>query len=105
LAAMASGALGVVAIGTFTWFFIPINLEHYLKLETYFPITILALGAIWYVWMRRLPAPIERYLQAALSTVAAEQPAREDDRALEAYRAAQALPYKVAVSKFAVWVI
>jgi signal transduction histidine kinase len=103
-ASLAAGTLGIVAIGTFTWFFIPITLEHYLKFELYFPITAFALLGIWYLWARRLPARIRTYLRAALSTVAAEQPARQDPRALEAYVVAQALPYQLALAKVGFWI-
>jgi signal transduction histidine kinase len=105
LAALATGVIGVVGIGTFTYFFIPINLEQFLRLETWFPLTLFALTAGWYAYMRRLPLPIERYLEAALSTRPADQPLREDPRAVAAYRAAQSLPYKLALAKGAFWLL
>src|SRR5258706_73032 len=67
LAAFASGALGIAAVGAFTYFFIPINLEHYLRLETWFPATVAGLSLVWFVWEQRLLGPITIYLQAALS--------------------------------------
>jgi signal transduction histidine kinase len=105
LAALATGTLGIGAIGVFTWYFIPINLEHYLRLETWFPITIAVLTGIWYLYERRLPRPIDRYLEAALSPKPADQPTREDPRAVVAYRAAQTLPYRLALSKIAFWLV
>ena len=47
LGALATGALGVVAVATFTYFFIPINLEQYVKLETWFPGTVALLTLAW----------------------------------------------------------
>ncbi len=105
LTALATGALGIGAIGTFTWYFISINLEHYLRLETYYPITIGVLCGLWYLYERRLPRPVDRYLEAALSTRPADQPPREDPRAVVAYRAAQSLPYRLAISKVAFWIV
>jgi signal transduction histidine kinase len=104
LASLATGTVGITAIGTFTWFFIPINLEHYLKLELYYPLTILLLCLLWYISIRPLHSAIQLYLRAALSSVASEQPLREDPRAVEAYRVAQALPYKLALLKIAFWI-
>jgi signal transduction histidine kinase len=103
--AFASGALGVAAIGTFTWFFIPLNLEHYLRLETYFPITIVVLCILWGFYFKRIGAPIDRYLEAALAPRPADQPGRDDPRAIVAYRVAQAIPYRMAGSKIAVWLV
>jgi signal transduction histidine kinase len=105
LAALTTGALGIGAIGTFTWYFISINLEHYLRLETYYPLTVGVLCALWYAYYVRLPRPIDRYLAAALSPKPADQPLRDDPRAVSAYRAAQALPYRLALSKVAFWLV
>src|SRR5207302_3676756 len=76
-AAIATGTIGIAAIGTFTWFFIWLNLEHYLRLETWYPITILVLSALWYAYFHRLPRPIDLYLRAALSPKPADQPLRD----------------------------
>jgi signal transduction histidine kinase len=105
LAAVAAGTLGIGAIGTFTWFFIPLNLEHYLRLETYYPVTVFVLCGLWLAYERRLPRPIDTYLAAALSPRPVDQPLRDDPRAVQAYRAAQALPYRLALSKVAFWLI
>jgi signal transduction histidine kinase len=101
LAAFATGALGIAAAGVFTYFFIPLNLEHYLRLETWFPATIAGLSLVWFAWERRLLGPITRYLQAALSRDG--QPGRDDPRALAAYRSAQWIPYLLALAKVALW--
>jgi signal transduction histidine kinase len=105
LAALATGALGILGLSAFTYFFIPINLEQYLRLQTYFPLTVGALLVGWYAYFRRLLRPIDAYLAAALSAVAAEQPTRQDPRALAAYRAAQTIPYRLAIAKVISWVV
>jgi signal transduction histidine kinase len=103
LAAFATGALGIAAVGAFTYFFIPINLEHYVRLETWFPATVVALSSIWFLWERRLLGPISNYLEAALSRDG--QPARDDPRALAAYRSAQWIPYSLALAKVSFWLV
>ncbi len=103
--AFASGALGVAAIGTFTWFFIPLNLEHYLRLETYFPISVGVLCLLWGFYFKRIGGPIDRYLEAALAPRPVDQPGRDDPRAILAYRVAQAIPYKMALSKGTSWLM
>ena len=40
LAAFATGAAGIFGIAAFTYFFIPVNLEQYVRLETFYPITV-----------------------------------------------------------------
>jgi signal transduction histidine kinase len=105
LAGLATGALGVVGIAAFTYFFIPINLEQYMRLETWFPLTMGALTVGWLLYLQRLPRSIDLYLGAALSPRPADQPTREDPRAVAAYRAAQALPYNLALAKAVFWLI
>src|SRR5439155_8822613 len=84
--------LGVLAVGAFTYFFIPINLEQYVRLETWFPLSIAVLSVGWWLWERRLLEPIDRYLEPALGK---SPPARDDPRAVAAYRPAQTLPYSL----------
>ncbi len=105
LAAFATGACGIFGIAAFTYFFIPVNLEQYVRLETYYPITVAALTAVWLAYLRAVPRPIDRYLDAALSPRPADQPLRDDPRALVAYRAAQSIPYKLALAKVAFWLV
>jgi signal transduction histidine kinase len=105
LAALATGALGIFGIATFTYFFVPINLEQYVRLETWFPLTVAALALGWWAYARALPRPLDRYLEAALSPRPADQPQRDDPRAVTAYRAAQSLPYKLALAKIAFWLL
>jgi signal transduction histidine kinase len=105
MAALATGILGILGVGAFTYFFIPINLEQYAELEAWFPASIALLTAGWLAWQRGLGRPIAVYLVAALSTKAADQPARDDPRALAAYRAAQSMPYLLALAKVAFWVV
>ncbi|HEX9104654.1 MAG TPA: ATP-binding protein, partial [Polyangia bacterium] len=104
-AAFATGALGIFGIAAFTYFFIPVNLEQYVRLETLYPLTVAALTAAWFAYLRVVPRPIDRYLEAALSPRPADQPLRDDPRALAAYRAAQSVPYKLALSKVAFWLV
>ncbi|HXU72413.1 MAG TPA: ATP-binding protein [Polyangia bacterium] len=104
-AAFATGACGIFGIAAFTYFFIPVNLEQYVRLETFYPITVAALTGAWLAYLRAVPRPIDRYLDAALSRKPADQLLRDDPRALAAYRAAQSIPYKLALAKVAFWLV
>ncbi len=104
-AAFATGACGIFGIAAFTYFFIPVNLEQYVRLETLYPITVVVLTVCWLAYLRAVPRAIDRYLDAALSPRPADQPLRDDPRALAAYRAAQSIPYKLALSKVAFWLV
>ncbi|HEY1586209.1 MAG TPA: ATP-binding protein, partial [Polyangia bacterium] len=105
LAAFATGACGIFGIAAFTYFFIPVNLEQYVRLETFYPLTVVGLTAVWLAYLRAVPQPIDHYLDAALSRKPADQLLRDDPRALAAYRAAQAIPYKLALAKVAFWLL
>jgi signal transduction histidine kinase len=50
----------------------------------------------WYGSLRRRTRPIERYFDAATRRPSSRGPARDDPGAVEAFRAAQALPYRLA---------
>jgi signal transduction histidine kinase len=104
-AAFATGACGIFGIAAFTYFFIPVNLEQYVRLETFYPLTVAGLTLGWLGYLRIMPRPIDRYLDAALSPRPADQPLRDDPRALAAFRAAQSIPYKLALSKVAFWLV
>jgi signal transduction histidine kinase len=100
--ALATGALAIIAVAAFTHFFLPLNLEQYLRLETYFPVLAAILTVVWALLARRLLTPIARYLAAATDGDLKARPTREDPRAVVAYRTAQALPYQLAMIKVAV---
>ena len=104
-AAFATGALGIIATGAFTFFFLPINLEHYLDIELWFPLTVVALTFVWLAIVRSLTAPLDRYLVAANSPDPREQPTRDDPRGRAAYRAAQSLPYTLGIAKLTIAVV
>jgi len=101
LATTAIGTIGTAAIALFGWYFLPLNLEHFLRLETYFPLTICTLGVLWLGSIQPLFRHIDSYLMAALSARPAEHPARDDPRAVAAFRSAQTMPYVLALSKLA----
>ena len=105
LAAVATGALGVFAIAIFIYFFIPINREQYRALATYFPLTIIALCGAWWPYVKRVPRPIDRYLEAELSSDPSKRPTADDPRAAEAYRTGQLVPYKFALAKAGFWLV
>ncbi len=105
LAALATGTLGIFGIAAFTYYFIPVNLEQYVRLETYFPLTMVVLSVGWWLYLRAVPRSIDAYLAAALSPRPSDQPLRDDPRAVLAYRTAQALPYKLALAKVAFWLV
>ena len=101
-AGFATAAISVGAVALFSTIFLPINLEQYIHLETFLPVTLLLLSGIWLVIAHRLARPIERYLVAATDEDPRAQPAREDPRAIAAYRSAQSLPYQLALAKLAI---
>ncbi len=100
-----TGAIGIAVVALITAYFVPMNLEQYLKLETYFPFTVAALMAVWAVWTVRRLRAVDEYLAAAQSPRSEDQPRRDDPRAVAAYRLAQRVPYDLALTKVAGWLI
>ncbi len=98
-------AVGLAAIAGFIYFFLPITFEQYLLLQTYFPLLLGLTTVIWYLMARRFRGPIDVYLEAAVYGDPRDRPGSTDPRAPAAYRAAQALGYKLAASKVAFWTV
>ncbi|MEK6609138.1 MAG: ATP-binding protein, partial [Myxococcota bacterium] len=96
--AFATGALGVAAVLLFVQAFIPVTLEQFRGLQMYFPLTIIALIAVWQPVRRAIVRPVETYL-------AATDEAARAGLAAAAYRTAEALPYTLAGLKAAFWLV
>ena len=89
------GAAAASFLGFFVFLFIPIDLDRYLRMETYFPWTAVGLGALWYfVVAPRQLAPLTVALRRASAgaTLAADELHR-------AIRTAHRLPQLLALSK------
>ena len=99
LAAFLTSAVSIAGVAAFTAFFIPINLEQYLGLQTYYPLVLLLIALVWTAFSKRFTAPIDEYLGSALSLDSSLHPRREDPRAPRAFRTAQSLPYRLALVK------
>jgi signal transduction histidine kinase len=94
--ALVLGAVTVSFLAVFTYLFVPASLEQYMLLETYFPWSVVVLGALWYfVAAPRQLRPVLGYLRRA----ARGQEVREELQATIA--AAQRLPSRLAQLKFA----
>ncbi len=52
---------------------------------------------LWYRSLARRSRPVERYLDVAVRHPGSRGPARDDPRAVAAFRAAQSIPYRLAV--------
>jgi signal transduction histidine kinase len=105
LAAFSTSALAIAGVAAFTAFFIPINLEQYLGLQTYYPLTLLLIAIMWVGIGKRFTADVDAYLEVALDPDRNKHPLRDDPRATSAFRAAQSLPYAFAVVKAGVGLV
>jgi signal transduction histidine kinase len=99
-----SYVLGVATaafLATFIFLFVPISLEQFLRMETFFPWTGVILGGVWYLLVARRPAaPLLRYLREASG---GRRPPLEGLH--EACRTAHGLPFVLAVIKVSFFVI
>jgi signal transduction histidine kinase len=102
---LAVGLVGAAGVGVFVWLFVWVSLEQYRVLQTYFPFTVAALTTLWYVTLLARRRPLDAYLVAALDKgTDLPRPAAVEE-AVPAYRAAQALPYRLALTKLAAWIL
>jgi signal transduction histidine kinase len=92
--AVITSAVGIAAGALFIYHFIPVSMDAYKSLEAYFSPTVAGLMILWYLWVRRLPAPLVTYLEK-----------RDDATAAPAYREAQRMPFKLAAQKIVFWLV
>jgi signal transduction histidine kinase len=92
---VAGGVLAAQA--AFAYYFVPITLQQYFQLESYFPLATLLGLAAWSVFARILTADLRRYLASSRGETKQAPPAAM------IYRRAQALPYRFAVLTILVW--
>ena len=104
-AALATGALAALATAAFAVFFLPISLEQYRSLETWFPATIFPLSLLWLVIVDRLCRPLELYLSAATSPDPRRRPGPGDPEAQHAFRTAEWLPYRLGATKLGIAIL
>jgi signal transduction histidine kinase len=95
---VAGGVLGAQA--AFAYYFVPITREQYLQLQTFYPIAALIGIVAWSLFARMYTFDLRRYLRQSRGEVVEAAPP-----AAAIYRRAQALPYKLALTTIAVWVL
>ncbi|MBX3158705.1 MAG: HAMP domain-containing protein [Deltaproteobacteria bacterium] len=95
---VAGGVLAAQA--AFTYYFVPIDFQGYLQLQTYFPIATLLGVAIWAGLARLMTGDLRAYLAGTRGERLELAPP-----AAVIYRRAQALPYRLAMLTIAVWLV
>jgi signal transduction histidine kinase len=104
LVATLIGAASVGAFEAFVVYFVPLRVEELHWVLVALPGVTLLLAVAWIVYVRRAARPIQAYLDWQLGSPQEMRPTTTaDPRAVAAYRAAQSLPYRLGVAKFAGW--
>lgn len=115
-----------VAMAGFLFYLLPINLEQYLAMQTYFPVALTLAMVLWVIAARRMARGLEGYFQAKLDG-GPEPTSRSSSRAryrtgkqsgkkaskggdgepsaILVYRRAQSLPYRLAMAGLALWTL
>lgn len=88
----ACGALALVGVALFIFAFIPVTLEQFQGVQTYFPLTLLMLLTLWRPALAAVVRPVRQYLESATPTA---------ELVAQAYRAAEILPYQLVGLKIA----
>ena len=101
LVSMLTIGMTMAAIAAFAYFFLPISLEQYLRMQLYFPSAFLLVGFGLYVHVHIASRGIERYL----ATQEVKGSKAGDALATDVYRNAQSLPYRLALSFWLLWLL
>ncbi|MCP4445609.1 MAG: HAMP domain-containing protein, partial [Myxococcales bacterium] len=99
LVSMVSIGMTMVAVAAFALFFLPISDEQYLRMQLYFPLAFLLVGAGLQTHLMLASRVLDRYL----ATQDSSRAQRGDALATDVYRNAQSLPYRLALSFWALW--
>jgi len=104
VAAVVSGGT-LAAVAAFLYYFVPITLEQYLQVQTCF-LPALAVGLCgWALLARRLAREINGYLAQQLDGDRGGGAPADAAAASSVYRAAQSLPYRLAVMTTTMWIL
>ncbi len=103
---VAVSGVTVAAIVAFIYYFLPISLEQYIQIQLFFPCALAFAVAGQYGVARAVRSQFDRYLDAQLG----EDPevavgTRANEQATDVYRRAQALPYRLALTNVALWIV
>ncbi len=101
LIASFSWGAAAVAISAFLFYFLPITLEQYLQVQSYWPPAIAVALVAWAVFARRSTREIDKYVEAHLDR---EGGGETDTTATQVYRRAQALPYALSGASLLLWI-
>ncbi len=96
---MLSIGMTMTAVAAFTYFFLPVSLEQYLRMQLYFPLAFLLVGIGLFLYVHWGSRGIERYLTTQL----AKGGNAGESLATEVYRNTQSLPYRLALSFWILW--
>ncbi len=94
---VAGGVLG--SQGAFAYYFV-LTREQYLQLQTFYPVAAIIGVCGWSLLARMFTFDLRRYLRQSRGEVVEGAPP-----AASIYRRAQALPYRLALTTIAVWVV
>ena len=95
------GAAALGGLAAFVFYFLPIGMAQYFGVLTVLPGSFSVLTTGWVLFALREVRPIEAYVQMMLGPV--DKRSEVEARAIAAYRAAQVLPYRLAVAKVLSW--
>ncbi len=94
---VAGGVLAAQA--AFSYYFLPITLQQFFQLETYFPVATLLGVVAWALFARFMTSDLRAYLAVSRGEKRDAAPP-----AAVIYKRAQALPYRLALMTIIVWV-
>ena len=101
VACVASGA-AMIAVAAFLFYFMPITLEQYLQIQSYFPTAVAMSLVAWSLFARRSTRDVDVYVEAHLD---GDSGGDVDTTATKVYRRAQALPYALSGASLLLWVV
>jgi len=91
----------MAAVAAFAYFFLPLSLEQYLRMQLFFPSAFLLVGGGLFIHVYLASRSIEGYL----ATQEGKGTSAGDALATGVYRNAQSLPYRLALTFWILWLV
>lgn len=92
--------LTMAAVAAFTYFFLPVSLEQYLRMQLFFPFAFALTSLGMYLHCQHARRGIDSYLDTQTDDAASK---KGDPLATAVYKNAQSLPYRLAMSFWGLW--
>ncbi|MBL4632303.1 MAG: HAMP domain-containing protein [Kofleriaceae bacterium] len=102
LVCVACVVLTFAAVSAFVYFFLPLPLETYLRIQLYFPFAFVITLSGLYIHAKMASRKIDSYLEVQNKRTASS---KGDKLATSVYKIAQSMPYRMLITFWGLWLV